>query len=210
MVEATGGPQRPVQARALATRQKLLEAAVLSLCELGYAGTTTTEVAARAGVSQGALYKHFGSKHQLIAETTRHLFTLLIDRFKAGFTASSADDDKLSRVLRELWAVFTTQELHAVLELYVAARTDEPLRQALVPVVLLHRMNLLAEARALFPEAAAANPRFEKLVDGLLSAVQGAATTAALLPEVPVGEEVVAYLEYICRPELEPPFGAAR
>jgi AcrR family transcriptional regulator len=207
MVERTRSPQQPKQARAVATRQKLLEATVSSLCEVGYARTTTTEIAGRAGVSQGALYRHFVSKHQLIAETTRHLFAWLIDRFKAGFTASSADDDKLSRVMRELWAVFTTQELHAVLELYVAARTDEHLRQALVPVVLLHRMNLIAEARALFPEAAAANPRFESLVDGLLSAVQGAALTAALLPEVPVGDQVLQYLEHVCRPELEPPFG---
>ena len=40
----------PMQARAVATRRKLLDAAVASLCDSGYAGTTTTLVAQRAGV----------------------------------------------------------------------------------------------------------------------------------------------------------------
>lgn len=196
----------PKQARAVATRKKLLDGAVGALCELGYSCTTTTEICRRAGVSQGALYKHFGSKQELIATTTEHLFEGLIGSFRAAL-AIGADEDRVTRAIRELWAIFLTPELYAVLELYIAARTDEPLRQALAPVLLCHRANLLAEARTLFPEAAAKNPRFELVVDGVLTAMQGAALSVAVLPELASGPGATFYFEHLCRSEFEPPFG---
>ena len=52
----------PQQARSVATRRRLLDAAVETLLSLGLARTSTTEVCRRAGVSQGALFKHFASK----------------------------------------------------------------------------------------------------------------------------------------------------
>jgi acetyl esterase/lipase len=51
--------------RSARMRQKLLEATVQCLDELGYAATSTTEVVARAGVSRGALAHHFASKTEL-------------------------------------------------------------------------------------------------------------------------------------------------
>jgi AcrR family transcriptional regulator len=202
-------PSIPKQARAIATRVNLLDATVAGLCELGYAGTTTTMVASRAGVSQGALYKHFGSKHQLIAATTEHLFSGLVEDFRAAFAAGAGDEDHLSRALRELWLVFLKPELYAVLELYIAARTDDALRQALVPVLLRHRANLQNEARTLFPGAAEANPRFEMAVDSILSAMQGAAMSAAVLRDLSDGRDFGQFLEHVCRRELEPPYGVS-
>jgi len=197
----------PKQARATATRQKLLDAAAQCLCELGARGTTTTAVAKRAGVSQGALYKHFGSKHHLLAATTEHLFTILIEAFRRAFGAQATDEDRLSRVLQELWAVFLMPELYAVVELYIVARTDEALREALVPVMAEHRENLLAEARLIFPEAAAENPRFDMAVDGIMAAMQGAAMNAAVVRDLSQAAEFATFVEQVCRRELEPPYG---
>ena len=210
-MESAAPKKPPTQARAIATRRKLLDAAVHSLCELGSAKTTTTVVARRAGVSQGALYKHFGSKHDLIAATTEHLFQGLIDDFRAAFAAAGAgqDQDPVTRVLQQLWAVFLTPELYAVVELYIAARTDEPLRRALLPVVCQHRDNLHEEARRLFPEAAADNPRFEVAVDTVMSVMQGAAMSAAVLQDHSGAAEFARFLEHVCRRELQPPYGAA-
>ena len=198
----------PKQARAIATRNKLLQAAAHCLCELGARGTTTTAVASAAGVSQGALYKHFGSKHQLLAATTEHLLARLFASFQAAFGARSSEGgDQLSRVLPELWAVFLLPELYAVVELYIMARTDEPLREALVPVLDAHRENLLAEARELFPEAAAENPRFDLAVYGIMLALQGAAMNAAVVQDQGWSVSFAAFVEQICRRELEPPYG---
>jgi len=200
----------PKQARAHATRRKLLKAASESLCELGYAGMTTTEVAQRAGVSQGALYKHFGSKHQLIAATTEHLFGMLIEDFQKGLIENAGNENRIQSLLQVLWAVFITPELYAVLDLYMVARTKEPLRQALVPVLRQHRDNLRQAACMLFPEAAAENPRFQIAIESILSVMQGAAVSAAVLPEIALDAEFTRFLEHLALRELEAPYGVPK
>ena len=150
-----------------------------------------------------ALYKHFGSKHQLIAATTAHLFDALIENFRTAIAVDTDDGDRLGRALKSLWNVFLLPELYAVLELYMAARTDESLRQALVPVLLAHRLNLHQEARRLFPEAAEKHPSFEQSIDGILATMQGAAMSAAVLPSAIAGQEMAEYLERLCRRDLE-------
>ena len=202
-------PSRPApkQARAIATRRKLLEAAAASLCEVGCRGTTTTEVAQRAGVSQGALYKHFGNKQNLMAATTEYLFQHLIEAFRTAFQPAQGQPDPLPIALSALWMVFLKPELYAVVELYIASRTDEPLRQALLPVLLEHQDNLLEEAKRLFPEAAVHNPRFNLAVGGLMAALQGAAMNAAVLGDLSNAGEFAGFVEEICRRELEPPYG---
>ena len=62
-------PRRTQQQRREETRGRLLAATQTALVERGYAGTTTTEVCRRAEVSQGALFKHFASKGELLAAT---------------------------------------------------------------------------------------------------------------------------------------------
>ena len=52
----------PLQARAEATRRRILDSAVDLFSELGYGETGLADVLARAGVSKGAFYYHFDSK----------------------------------------------------------------------------------------------------------------------------------------------------
>jgi AcrR family transcriptional regulator len=53
---------------AAATREALLTAARTLLSEHGVEGTSTRDVAARAGVNQALVYRYFGSKEKLFAE----------------------------------------------------------------------------------------------------------------------------------------------
>lgn len=53
------------------TRQRLLRAAAAVFAERGYDGTRVADIAATAGVSNGALYAHFGSKAELLVEALR-------------------------------------------------------------------------------------------------------------------------------------------
>jgi AcrR family transcriptional regulator len=56
----------------LATRYRLLEAAARYIAAHGYAGTSVREVAAEAGVTSGAIYRHFpGGKDELYAESLK-------------------------------------------------------------------------------------------------------------------------------------------
>jgi AcrR family transcriptional regulator len=66
----------------MTNREALLESAITSLQEKGYAGTTARDVAARAGVSLGAIGYHFGTVQELLdaalAEAVRRWFEPLI------------------------------------------------------------------------------------------------------------------------------------
>src|SRR5437764_3220914 len=66
--------QRRTQAqRSASTRAALLDATITSLVEVGYANTTTTGIAERAGVSRGAQMHHFPTKADLVASAIEHL-----------------------------------------------------------------------------------------------------------------------------------------
>jgi AcrR family transcriptional regulator len=53
------------------TRERLLRAAATAFQTQGFEGTRVADIARTAGVSNGALYTHFGSKAALLAESLR-------------------------------------------------------------------------------------------------------------------------------------------
>jgi len=200
VVPSPAGP-RPRQARSVATRARLLDAAIEALVALGYGGLTTPEVCRRARVSQGALFKHFSSKAGLVGAMAERLFAALIDDFRAAFAAAAPGDDPAA-ALRELARTFGEPRVLAALELYTAARSDAVLRAQLAPVLERHHANLLREARELFPRAAAANPDFDAIVDSVIAALQGGALGALVQSDADAARRSLAWLERVVRAEL--------
>lgn len=113
--------------RSAATREKVLDATVASLIERGYGATTTQEVNRRAGVSRGALLHQFPTREALVVAAIGHL----VDRRKAEIIERAAGGAADLTLLLE---VFDGPLFYAALELWVAARTDPVLREALIPV----------------------------------------------------------------------------
>lgn len=201
----TARPARRTQAsRRVETRGRLLEAAIECLVTLGYARTTTTEVCARAGLSQGALFKHFATKADLVSAAAEHLFGALVADYRAAFATRAGDPDRAAAAIELLWAVFQQPRLAAAFELYLAARTDAELAERLAPVTTRHAENLRREARALFPDAARAHPDFEPLIDVVVGAMQGEALAPAL-GDPQRAERLRAYLTRLARAVLAAP-----
>ena len=114
-------------------RLRLLEATVECLVELGWAGTTTTVVSERAGVSRGAQLHHFPSKQELVVAAVEHLS----ERRRDVMAASAADlpeKDRTRAILDVLAQQFVSPVFYAALELWVAARSDADLRKAVAPL----------------------------------------------------------------------------
>src|ERR1700685_2746220 len=66
------------------TRERLLRAGAHAFASRGYDGTRVADIAASAGVSNGALYAHFGSKAELLVGALReHGRQGLADMFAA-------------------------------------------------------------------------------------------------------------------------------
>lgn len=194
----------PQQDRARLTRGRLLDASIEAIVERGVAGASTSEIVRRAGVSQGALFKHFPTKAALLAAAAEHLFAGLVDDFRRAFRgaarSASAGDARVVAAIEELGRVFREPRLQAAFELYLAARTQPDLRAALAPALVAHRANLGREAAALFPEAAARHPRFAAVVDAVVDAMQGAAIGSVVQADEPARRrEEAALARWVCR-----------
>jgi AcrR family transcriptional regulator len=139
---------RKVQERSVATRTALLDAALDCLVDRGYAGTTTLEIARRAGVSRGAQQHHFASRAALLAAAVEQLFDRRLREFRDAFSAMDPRTDPLEAAIDLLWSMFQGPAFVAWVELWVAARTDPQLADA---VVAMDR-RFDEESRRLFAE----------------------------------------------------------
>jgi len=105
------------------TRERLLRAAACVFAERGYDGTRVADIAAAAGVSNGALYAHFASKADLLVNALRtHGRRLLADLLAADPDRSITD--LLLDIGRQLPKRRDPQG-YLIVEALVAARRDE-------------------------------------------------------------------------------------
>jgi AcrR family transcriptional regulator len=124
--------RRTQEERSASTRARLLDATVASLVEVGYAGTTTTEVCARAGLSRGAQLHHFPTRADLVVNAVGHLAKRRADEVRRELREADGARDRLALALDAVWASFSGPLFYAALELWVAARSDAELRKCLV------------------------------------------------------------------------------
>jgi AcrR family transcriptional regulator len=105
------------------TRDRLLLAAADVFAERGYDGTRVADIAAAAGVSNGALYSHFASKAELLVAALRtHGRRVLAEMFAAD--PSQSVTDLLLVIGRRLPRQREACE-YLLVEALVAARRDD-------------------------------------------------------------------------------------
>lgn len=124
-------PERVRELQRLATRQRILRAAVESLQALGYAATTTLEVQRRAGVSRGALLHHFPTRPQLVAAAIAELVRMNGAASQESLAEASTDLDPIDRARRALRSIVSRPAFGIEMELWMAARSDAELRSHL-------------------------------------------------------------------------------
>src|SRR5512140_982551 len=183
-------PPRTQQQRREETRRALLDAAVESLIEVGFARTTTLEVQRRAKVSRGALLHHFPSKAELLVAAVDHLAEMRARELKAFASQlpppdepaqpSPGGDARTDAVLGLLWQCFSGTFFQVAMELRTAARTDPELRRVLTVAERSLRDRIVAQSRTLFGRAVAEHPGLERALDLTLQLMIGAAMTSVL------------------------------
>lgn len=171
---ASAAPRRSQQERSDGTQRKLLEATLRCLGERGFARTTTTEIVRAAGVSQGALFKHYPTKAELLSKAVELLFEDLVAEYEQAFAALPKGREGAAAAFSLLWSVFSGPRLTVAFELYTVARTDPALKACLEPVVQRHRRTLIERAARHFPRAAA-QPEFAAAIDLVMCAMEGMA-----------------------------------
>lgn len=125
-------PRRTQAERTAETRRALLDATLEALVDVGFKGTTTTEVARRAGVSVGALQGHFPTKVGLLSAAVDFALNRRIQEFEVLMAGLDSAADKLDEAVDLLWSMYCGPTFTATHELWVAARTDPDLAPAVI------------------------------------------------------------------------------
>ncbi|MGW6782589.1 TetR/AcrR family transcriptional regulator [Streptomyces sp. NPDC054987] len=178
----------PKQARSRVTRRHLLEAAVSCLAEHGWAGSTVSAVAERAGVSRGAAQHHFPTREGLFTAAVEYVAeersTALRDLFHAGPAARPA-------VVEALVDLYTGALFRAALQLWVAASNEEQLR----PRVTELEARVGRETHRIAVELLGADesvPGVRETVQGLLDMARGLGLANVLTDDAARRARVVA------------------
>jgi AcrR family transcriptional regulator len=175
--------RRTQEERSAATKARLLDATLECLAELGYARTTTTEIAERGGVSRGAQLHHFPTKAELVTEAVAYLFDRRDEEFRAAFANLPADVDRGAAAVDILWSMVSGPTFHAWLELAVAARTDPLLKPKVAALTTLFTENVRRTFGELFPRPAGAGPYWDLAPTFTFALLEGLALDAMVTPD---------------------------
>ena len=185
------------------TRERLLRAAAEAFAEHGYDGTRVADIAAAAGVSNGAMYAHFASKAELMVDALRtHGRRMVADLFAADPDRSVTElllvigrwlprrrdasgylivealvaarrDEDVARPMRD----YVGERADWLAQLMRVAQNDGEIDPALSPNALAHFCLLLAMGSALV------TPDLHAVDDREWSALLGRVVTAMANPE---------------------------
>jgi AcrR family transcriptional regulator len=193
------------------TRKQLLDAAIDCLVEHGYSGTTTTEIADRAGVSRGAQLHHFPTKADLLSAALEHLFQRRHEEYLAAIARLPPGTDRLTASIEQLWGVLSGPTFYAWLELIVAARTDAALRRSISGVADRFAATVDVSFKNQFPDAIG-TPFFEVAPGFTFALLQGLALENILEGTLPHNriERVLSAFRDISRLVLPDAQGAAK
>ncbi|MFB6707258.1 TetR/AcrR family transcriptional regulator [Streptomyces sp. NPDC056333] len=175
----------PKQDRSRATRRRLLEAAVACLAEHGWAGSTVSVVAERAGVSRGAAQHHF--------PTREDLFTAAVEYVAEERSAALRTLPVQGRaaVVAALVDLYTGPLFRAALQLWVAASNEASLH----PRVSELEARVGRETHRIAVELLKADesrPGTRETVQGLLDMARGLGLANVLTDDTARRQRVVA------------------
>jgi len=202
---ANGRERRTQAERSATTRVRLLDATIACLYDLGYAGTSTPEIARRAGLSRGAQLHHFPTKAELVTSAVEHLFARRHEEFLRAFHDRGPGRDPAAAAIDILWSMVSGPTFYVWLELTVAARTEAEL---LEPVAALtERLSTIIEQtfRELFPAPATPNPFYEVAPRFAFALLDGLAVERIHARDAAAHEPVLQALKGLARLVMPPP-----
>ncbi|MCI4044793.1 TetR/AcrR family transcriptional regulator [Streptomyces sp. TRM75563] len=175
----------PKQDRSRATRQRLLEAAVACLAEHGWAGSTVSVVAERAGVSRGAAQHHFPTREDLFTGAVEYVAEERSAALRALPVQGRAE------VVAALVDLYTGPLFRAALHLWVAAANEAQLH----PRVTELEARVGRETHRIAVELLGADesrPGVRETVQGLLDMARGLGLANLLTDDTARRARVVA------------------
>lgn len=177
-------PRRTQDERSAAMRVRLLEATVDCLVEYGYAGTTVTRIAERAGVTRGAQVHHYRTKADLVIAAVSYLAGRSAELGASLIEQAMQADDAVGALLDLLWAMHQGPTFTAAVELWVAARTDPELHEHVAGIepVLMSSLREAADGLGSIASVDRVDQALREAVFTAMDAMRGLLISAWHLP----------------------------
>src|SRR6201993_4741349 len=185
---------RTQQQRREETIGRLLEASINTIIEIGYAGASAAVITKRAGVSVGALFRHFETMGDFMAATASEVLRRQLESFTKRVAEIPADQPALEAVLAILRDITSGPTNAVFYELVIAARTDEKLRDAMQQELAQYAAKIDDVARTIpgaegFPEET-----FTVVVALMRNVFDGAAVVEGVLPQPEIAKHRIPVL----------------
>jgi TetR/AcrR family transcriptional repressor of bet genes len=170
-------------------RKSLIEAAISAIHARGSLDVTMSEIARRAGVSQGLAHHYFGSKEQLIVSSMRFLLTEFGKSVRARLSTAATPRQRVSAIIAASLASeqFQPETVSAWLVFYVHAQSSPKAKQLLNIYSRRLTSNLTHALRPL------AGKRAAEIAEGVASLIDGLYIREALAPagRAPIAPETL-------------------
>jgi AcrR family transcriptional regulator len=124
--------REPQQDRSRATRQRLLEAAIECMAEVGWSASTVAVVAERAGVSRGAAQHHFPTREDLVTSAVEYVSAQRLAMLRSHVVDLPVGPERTRSVVALIERMYTSPLFRAAAHVWVAASSDERLRERVV------------------------------------------------------------------------------
>ncbi|MFD3517777.1 TetR/AcrR family transcriptional regulator [Streptomyces sp. NPDC058657] len=187
----------PKQDRSRATRQRLLEAAVACLAERGWAGSTVSVVAERAGVSRGAAQHHFPTREDLFTAAVEYVAE------ERSTALRALPGHHVGAVVRAVVDLYTGPLFRAALHLWVAASNEEQLHARVTEL----EARVGRETHRIAVEllhADESRPGVREIVQGFLDMARGLGLANLLTDDAARRDRVVAQWALLLESALKP------
>jgi len=159
-------------------RNQLIEAAISSLHDYGYADTTVARIAKKAGVSSGIVHHYFDGKDDLLFATMQHMLRVLRAETLRNLKQATTPRTRLSAIVEANFAPsqYSPDVMSAWLALYGSARQSPNLTRILKLYDSRLKSNLRDALKKLTDQEKAA-----ELAIGVSALIDGIWLRAALL-----------------------------
>jgi AcrR family transcriptional regulator len=162
------------------TRARIVAAAVRSLVDKGYAATTALGVQRDAGISRGALLHHFPTSEALSAAAVAELVEVNLQAVLDESERTPPGPDPVERGVGVLYRASRRSSFAAELELWAAARADEPLRDALLAAERMALGRLHDVIDEIFGPDVCRHPRYRTMVTLTVQVMRGLTVSRSL------------------------------
>jgi AcrR family transcriptional regulator len=193
---------RTQQQRREETVARLLDASIDTIAEMGYARASAAVICKRAGVSVGALFRHFDTMGDFMAATAHEVLRRQVEEFTKRVAEIPSDADALEPALTIMGDVIGNHTHSVMRELEVAARTDEKLKETLRIVLEQISAKICDLARTLPGIEAVPQERIPVLAAIITNLFDGAALVRDVLPQPELDAQRITVIASLLRGQL--------